>query len=248
MKYFQGNCALACFELRCTAYIKKDIPFRESFEQIAKYISFAMAQDEALKSLHEKKAFKYYTFGSFYPPEKNRIYQKGSTYQFAIRSLDETFIDTLGKTLRQNINNPNFLVIEANKKAFKQFFISELYSVTPVIVTTEKNRNWTMESDGDIMRLQRQLHDNLEKKYQAYYGEELEPLQNFIQLLEIKNQKPQSIEITKEGKKIRFLGNKFRIVPHEDEVSQKLAFTALGCGLGEKNSFGGGFCVSGGKR
>ncbi|OQX75057.1 MAG: CRISPR-associated endoribonuclease Cas6 [Campylobacteraceae bacterium 4484_4] len=231
------------FELRCTAYIKEDIPFRESFDVISKYISFAMAQDDSLGALHDRKGYKYYTFGSFYPPEKNKIYQKGSTYRFAIRSLDEKFIDILMQRLRQNINNPRFLVIEAHKKVFKQFFINELYSVTPVIVTTEKNRNWTMESDGDIIRLQRQLHDNLEKKYQAYYGEELEPLQNFIQLLEIKNQKPQSIEITKEGKKIRFLGNKFRIVPHEEKVSQKLAFTALGCGLGEKNSFGGGFCI-----
>ena len=46
----------------------------------------------------------------------------------------------------------------------------------------------------------------------------------------------------------RFFGNKFKIIPNEDEVSQKLAFVALGCGLGEKNSFGGGFCISGGKR
>ena len=28
-----------------------------------------------------------------------------------------------------------------------------------------------------------------------------------------------------------------------DEVSKKLAFVALACGLGEKNSFGGGFCL-----
>ncbi len=44
------------------------------------------------------------------------------------------------------------------------------------------------------------------------------------------------------NKEVRLFGNKFKIIPNEDEVSQKLAFVALGAGLGEKNSFGGGFC------
>jgi predicted HicB family RNase H-like nuclease len=37
------------FELTCTAYIKRDISFRDSFETISKYISFSMAQVEELK-------------------------------------------------------------------------------------------------------------------------------------------------------------------------------------------------------
>lgn len=35
---------------------------------------------------------------------------------------------------------------------------------------------------------------------------------------------------------------------NEDKVSQKLAFIALACGLGEKNSFGGVFCLGKGIR
>jgi CRISPR-associated endoribonuclease Cas6 len=73
-------------------------------------------------------------------------------------------------------------------------------------------------------------------------------VQNFIQLLEIKNRIPQNIRIIKNDKKVTFFGNKFKIVPHEDEVSQKLAFTALACGLGEKNSYGGGFVLARGMR
>jgi CRISPR-associated endoribonuclease Cas6 len=107
---------------------------------------------------------------------------------------------------------------------------------------------WTMDKDGDIMKLQKQLHDNLEKKYVDFYGEKLQGEQNFIQLLEVKNRQPQNIWLSKNGKSFRFFGNKFRIVPNEDDVSQKLAFLALSCGLGEKNSFGGGFCISGGNK
>jgi CRISPR-associated endoribonuclease Cas6 len=231
------------FELICTAYIKKEIPFKESFELLSKYISFCMVQTDSTKDRHYQKGYKYYSFGSFYPIEKDRLYKKSNSYQFTLRSPDEHFINALQTTLRENINNPYLLVVTCSKKSVKQFFINELYTLTPTIITVENGRYWTCEQDGDILKLQRQLHDNLEKKYHDFYGESLQPTVNFIQLLEVKNQKPQSIFFKKNGKSVRLFGNKFRIVPSEDKVSQRLAFLALSCGLGEKNSFGGGFCV-----
>ena len=236
------------FELKCIAFLKKDIDFKNSFDIISRYISFALTSDNNLKELHFKKGYKFYVFSGFYPIEKDKIYKKGKTYRFTIRSLKEELIDTLSEKLRENINNPNILVVETYKKEIKQFFIKELYSITPVITTSKDNKlYWTIEKEGDILKLTKQLQDNLEKKYKDFYDKPIETSNNFIQLLEIKNQKPQSIWINKKvnGKNIpiKFFGNKFRIVPNEDEASQKLAFLALGCGLGEKNSFGGGFCV-----
>ena len=242
------------YELTCTAYIKKDISFKDSFEVIAKYISFSMAKNKELKELHDKeRVYKHYTFGNFYPIEKEQVYKRGNNYQFKLRSPNESFIDKLSQTLRQNRDNPNFLTVEVSKRTVKQFFVTELYSVTPIVVTSGKRLFWTIDKDGDIMKLQRLLHENLEKKYFDFYGEKLDPKQNFIQLLEIKNQKPQRIWISKKDKdkkrvSFHFIGNKFKIVPNEDEVSQKLAFLALSCGLGEKNSFGGGFCLGKGLR
>jgi len=208
-----------------------------------------MAQTQELKELHDKKnSYKFYNFGNFYPIEKERVYKKGESYQFRVRSPNESFVDNLSKTLRQNIDNPNFLVVEVHKKSIKQFFVTELYSVTPIIITSDNGLYWTMQKDGDIVKLQRALHDNLEKKYFDFYGEKLKSKQSFVHLLEIKNRKPQTIWTSKDGKSFRFFGNKFKIVPNEDEVSQKLAFLALGSGLGEKNSFGGGFCISKGQK
>jgi len=200
-------------------------------------------------SSHTKTGFKHYSFSGFKPEKediKNAFYKSGTTYTFTIRSLDENFLETLSLALRQNIDNPYFLVIQTHKKIIKQFFISQLYSVTPVIVTYSDNEHqmfWTMEKNGDIMQLQRQLHDNLEKKYKSFFGEDIKIKQNFIQLLEIVNRVPQNIIIKKDANKIRFFGNKFRIVPNEDEASQKLAFLALASGMGEKNSYGGGFML-----
>jgi len=232
------------FELTCKAYLKKDINFKESFEAIAKYISFAMAKDMLLKEFHSSKGYKFYVFNTFYPIEKDKIYKQSQTYTFKIRSLHQGFISALEKNLRANINNSNFLVVETKIKEIKQFFIKELYSITPVITTVQKGLYWTIQKDGDILKLQRLLQDNLEKKYQSFFNQKITPPQNFIQLLELKNQKPQSIWTSKNGKSFRFLGNKFKIIPNEDKVSQKLAFIALAAGLGEKNAFGGGFCLA----
>jgi CRISPR-associated endoribonuclease Cas6 len=231
------------FELKCTTYIKKDVSFQDSFETLAKYISYSMAQDKDMLKLHNKNKFKYYSFSNLYPPQKDKIYHKNNTYSFTIRSLNEKLINNLQASLRENINNSNFLVITADKKVIKQFFITELYSINPVITTIENGKFWTLEQDGDMIKLYNQLHSNLEKKYNEFYNDKLRSNQNFIQLLTIKNLKPQNIWITKNSKSFRFFGNKFSIVPQEDEISQKLAFIALACGLGEKNSFGGGFCL-----
>lgn len=235
------------FELRCKAYLKKEVAFAQSFEALSKYVSFSMHQGE-LGEKHAQEGYKHYVFGGLLPVEPAKIYAQGNLYTFTVRSLDEGFIDKLSAALRQNTGNEYFLAVETHKKRLTPFFISELYSATPVIVSVANGKYWTLNESGDIVQLQRQLHDNLEKKYQSFYGEPLHVKDNFIQLIQLKNQKPQNIAITKAGKPIRFFGNKFRIVPNEDEGSQKLAFVALMCGLGEKNSYGGGFMLAGGAR
>jgi len=75
------------------AYIKVDVVFEKSFEVISKYISFSMARG-GLEEIHKKDGFKHYAFGGFLPLEKDKIYKKGSTCNFTIRSLDEVFINT----------------------------------------------------------------------------------------------------------------------------------------------------------
>lgn len=235
------------FELTCTAYLKRDIPFRESFETLSKYLSFCFMRN-GLEAVHTRFGYKNFVFGGLLPFAKDQLYHAGSTYTFALRSPDELFITALATALRTNIDNPSLLVVQTTQKRINAMMLSELYSATPVIVTMEGDNYWTMEKSGDILQLHQQLHDNLLKKYHSFYGEKITPEQNFIQRLELKNTKPQNIRIYKEGKLITFFGNKFSIIPHEDEISQRLAFLALSCGLGEKNSYGGGFCLAKGMR
>ncbi len=232
------------FELKCKAYLKRDLDYKDSLDVISKYISYSMMQSSLIKHLHYAIDFKHYVFDSFYPLEKDKIYKKDKIYTFTIRSLHNNFLEAMQELLRANINNPNFLVIETVKKEIKEFFIKELYTLTPTVITIKRGLYWSIQKDGDIFKLLKQLQDNLEKKYKSFYKQDLEPKQNFIQSIELKNKVPQSIFITKDKQKVRLFGNKFKIIPNEDEVSQKLAFIALGAGLGEKNSFGAGFCIA----
>lgn len=231
-------------ELKCTVYLKKDISFDESFEIMSKYISYSMCQDEKLEKLHNDfKSFKNYCFGGFYPIEQDKVYKKGQTYTFGIRTIDDDFINRITPQLTQNTKNENFIIVDISKRVIQEHFVTELYSATPVIVTMPNKRFWMKEDD--IMLLQNQLQQNLLNKFKAFYDEELNPTQNFIQLLELKNNRAQTIKLTnKNCKSYRLFGNKFRIIPNEDESSQKLAFLALGVGLGEKSGYGGGFCIS----
>ena len=229
------------FEMSCTVYLHTDMHYRDMYEKLSQFINEAFNDKGELSKKHFENSYKFYSFDLLYNPSIQPIdgkYPKENSYKFRIRAMDSGLLEQL-KIRFAEVKNQNFTYIGSEHRTVKQFFVQHIDSVTPVIVSVENGLYWTMEKDGDILKLQRQLHDNLEKKYQSFYGEKLEPMQNFIQLIEIKNHKPQTINY----KNIRFFGNKFRIVPHEDEVSQKLAFLALGCGLGEKNSVGGGFCV-----
>ena len=155
-------------------------------------------------------------------------------------------------TLKRNESNLFLLVVSTKKIEIEQFFISELYSATPVIVSDKRDENgkqlyWSLDYNGDMDSLQKRLQRNLEKKLKQFCSEDIEMGENFIQEIELKNQKPQSIyfkKSAKDDKLVRLIGNKLKIIPNKDSLSQKLAFLSLAVGLGEKSSLGGGFCFS----
>ena len=231
------------YELKCKVYIKQDIKFFDVYEHISKYISFCIAKDREFYYLHKSNSFKFYTFDSFYPISKDKIYKKDNLYSFRIRTISKKLADFLNTNLKKNINNSSFLVVDIMIDTVLYSFVKELYTLTPTIITTKDLTYWTIQKNGDINLLIQSLHNNLVKKYITYYKKLIKTDYNFIKSLELKNKEPVVIKITKNSKSIKLFGNKFRIIPNDDELSQKLAFLAIGAGLGEKNSYGGGFCI-----
>ena len=153
------------FELKCQAYLKTNIELKNSFDVLSKYINYSIYKNEIYKN--KDTSIKNYCFGNFYPTENDRIYKQNNVYEFVIRSIDEEFITELEKALISNIDN-NFLMVQsARKKEIDQFFIRELYTATPVIVSEKKDDTgrqiyWSLDYNGDMEILQNQLQKNLE--------------------------------------------------------------------------------------
>lgn len=224
------------YELTCTVYLKKDIQFNESFEIISKNINKVMLQDIKLSQLHVSNSFKYYVFNSFFPIEIDKLYKAGKVYVFNLRCLNKVFAEKINCLLRK-INSDDFKVISVDKKIVRRHQITELTSITPVIITTEGNKNWVI---GDsIEMLQRRLRDNLEKKYNAFNDDKLNVNEDFVERIEILNRVPISIKY----KNTKLLGIKLKLYIKLEEECQKLAFIAEAVGIGEKGSaIGAGFC------
>lgn len=223
-------------ELTFSIYLLMDIKFQESFQIIGQNINQSMLLDSQLSCFHHENKFKNYIFCSFYPVEKDKLYKAGRVYLFKLRTIDDVFAEKISSLLRKNKSN-GFKVISVEKKKVEKHIITELFSITPVIITTDNNNNWVHGNDFKL--LQRRLQDNLEKKYNNFYEDKLSAKGNFIERIEILNRMPISIIY----KSTHFLGNKFKIYINENDDYQKMAFIAEAIGLGEKgSSVGSGFC------
>lgn len=222
-------------ELVVSVILKKDIPFASSYEFISNLISRAMFDDPRFKELHKENTFKFYTFCSFYPLEKSKVYQKGRVYITNIRSLSADLILSL-KRLLPYTSYP-IKIVSIEMKMHEYHPISELITLTPAIATVS-DKCWT--KDDGIILLRDRVHVNALKKYRTYFGEMVEPEDNFIEYIRQTNQKPIKIPY----KNTSLVGNKLVLGVKPDEVSQKLAFTALGTGILEKNSLGMGYCYA----
>lgn len=223
------------YELTVTTYLLNNCSFNQVNEKIARVVNKTMQLDIELEIKHKENNFKHYVFDSLYPLEKDKLYKEGRIYVFHIRSLDKVFIEKM-KRLLPKTNNTYMKILATEVKTYQRKHIAELYTVTPVMVTLE-NAHWV--PGNDIMLLQKRLQANLEKKYKSFYDETLKLKDSFIQRIEVLNKMP----IAYRYKNIKMMGNKFKIAVNEDEASQKLAFIATACGLGEKGSaLGLGFC------
>ena len=224
-------------QLIFTVFLQRDVHFTESNELIGQCINKAMLMDEELSVKHERNEFKFYVFNNLYPVEEDGVYKKGRIYVFKIRSLDKSF-NTKIKALLPVVDSTVFKIISVEEKYFKKKQITELYTITPAIITID-GKYWTPKDN--FMIVGERFQAGLEKKYKQFYKEPLEVTGSFIQRIELLNK----IAFSFKYKNAKLLANKFRIFVNEDAVSQQLAFMAEATGIGEKSSAAGlGFCMA----
>ncbi|WP_061214011.1 CRISPR-associated endoribonuclease Cas6 [Syntrophomonas wolfei] len=225
-----------CFhELLFTIQFNQDIPVRQVQSSLAALIANGMTFSEPLKELHQQNIFKPYVFSMPYPLEPNRIYRRGRMYCFNLRTLKLDFALAMKNYLPQAQGNAR--VVATELRTYSQPQISQLISLTPIIVTVD-NLCWMPENG--IGLLASRLHNNAAKKYKAINSEFAEPEEMFFELLEILNRKPIGVNY----KGTTLLGHKVQLKVKPQPWAQQLAVTVLAQGLAEKNSIGFGYCIA----
>lgn len=221
------------YELRLKVYLLEDIKLVQAQEKILKLIDNTLGKNEETLEFHNKNIFKNYCFNSFYPLEKDAIYKEGKIYTVIIRTFD--------KMLAVYFNNkipfaytPAIKALKADMKVIPIKNIKRIYSITPLVI---KNDEGYWRSLFEISEFERRIKENLIKKYNNICNTKIDEDFQLYSSMEIKNNTPVSMEY----KNRKLLGDKISLEICENEEAQKLAYMALGSGMGEMNARGFGF-------
>lgn len=225
------------YEIRMKMLLKKDIPYFEACEKIGQLINHALCKEPKYLSFHEElRDYKFYTFDSLYPIEKDGIYKQGLTYGVRLRTIKEDLAEFFFENLRyeetafMRCNSTDIKIIP--KKP-----IDMLLTITPVVLKSYSYPSGYWRGNMTVAEFEKRLTDNLMKKFKKYTGVPLDEDFVLYNAIRFKNSKP--IKVSYKG--INLLGDKLEIVVAPNEKAQEIFYMALGTGLLENNSSGCGF-------
>ena len=222
------------YELKISTNLNAPIHFQKAPEAISKLISTALINSGYKK--HDSKEVKPYVFSNLGKAQKNGFFEKKGS--FYLRSFDKDLISKAANSL-MFYKDKIFEIKQLELKEINKRKIEAIKSMNPIFIINKKGDFWTFSKDGDLSEYLALLTNNVIKKYKAIFKEDLKPDNTFIEYFRILNDVP----FTFYYKNIKFFGYKLFMHIRDDEISQKLAFIALGAGLGAKSSsVGGGFC------
>ena len=221
------------WELVLKVYLKKDIPMEESQIEISKIIDSCLAKDVDLLNFHNNNQYKNYTFSSFYPIEKNKLYLAGKMYTVTLRTVDERLVDYFQEKL-ENETNDTLKALSMKIKTVPKKYIERIYSITSVVAKFD-NGYWRTNESLDIF--EKRLKENLIKKYNYFTNGRINEDFDLFTFIRFDNQKP----IATKYKDIKMLGDKITLNIAENKLAQELAYFSLGTGLLEMNSRGYGY-------
>lgn len=224
---------MAVFELSAKVYLSEKIFYVDVPYELSKLIDRTLALDSNFLELHNKNCFKNYCFNGLYPLEIDKIYKKDNIYNFQIRSIDENLIQFLCEKLK-NAFTDKIKVLKIDLKIIKQKHIERIYSITPVII---KNSDGYWKGKISLEEYENRIRSNLFKKYKNFTGEDVDEEAPIFTSIEFKNVKPISFEY----KSIKLLGDKISLTIADDEISQKIAYMALGTSIGELGARSAGY-------
>ncbi len=221
------------YEVTLKIFLLKDLPMDKAYEELSELIDKSLCKDEELLALHNENKYKYYTFSLPYKLEQDKIYKACNLYSVKIRTIDEKILKNF-KTQLVNMYTPVIKVLTIEVKVIPKKHISTIYSITPVVIKTD-NGYW--KGNLSLDQYEKRVKTNIIKKWNQFFNEKVSenfPLYDFIKF---DNKKPIGIKY----KNITLLGDKLTLNISDDELSQNMAYLALGAGIGEICSRGMGF-------
>lgn len=219
-------------------YLLQDIPKDYALESISYFIDSTLLKDNFFNTFHNSHQMKFYNFSSFEPFENDYVFKAGKLYSISIRVVDERLATYLKNHLADHsTNNMKGLVLE--ERIIYQRYIEKLNTLTPVMMRFEGKGYWRF-NDISLQEIEKQIKINIKNKYAALTGIHLPETTPFYDSISFHREKPYTIFY--KGRKM--FGDKFELYIASDEESQRLAYLALGCGLGLMNARGYGYSMA----
>lgn len=222
------------YEGRLKVFLLKDISINSVQEKISALIDKALVQNEKMAAFHQKISYKNYCFSGFCPVESERVYRQDKIYTIQIRTIDENLMNYFKEHLI-NAYTEEMKSLTMTVRRIKKIPISRIYTLTPVI---QKFDGGYWKEIVTLDEFERRLKENLIKKYNNFTGEKCDEDFDLYTHLQFDNKGPISCPY----KGITLLGDKITLQLAQNPMAQELAYMALGCGLGENNARGNGFC------
>lgn len=226
--------ALHVYEMSLKVFLIKDISFDNAREAICKLIDKSLLKETNMKEFHEENKFKMYTFNSFYPLEKDRIYKAGNIYTIVIRTIDENLVKYF-KTYLVNEYTEEIKALTIQHRIIPKRVIEKIYTISPAIIKCE-NGYW--KNNITVDQYEKQLNTNLIKKFNAFFDTKINEDFQLFTFIKFDNKYP----IPCKYKNIKLLGDKFTLSIDSSKEAQQLAYLALGAGIAEMGARGYGFC------
>jgi CRISPR-associated endoribonuclease Cas6 len=224
------------YEFEAKVYFNKNVYLSEHHYYTGKIISKIIYHvNSPLKEEHYLRKFKPYVYSNL-DYVKDKIYKAGKKYNCKIRTVDKKVAENILRKYEDNYGGIE--IVNQSTIDFEKIpAVQAIIPVSPVILM-DKNRKFFNPDEDDISIAVNLINGNASKKANYFLNMDLWGY-DFIDFIKITNRYP---IIMKYKNNVRMLGNKFLIIPKQDEISQKIVKLLYGVGLGIKNSsMGTGF-------
>lgn len=225
---------ITVYELEICIALLQDISATNGLAEIAKFIDKTFI-GTPYAEMHQAKEYKPYTYSNLHPINKDGVYQRGNTYTFRIRTLNQDLAIHFVQTLQAN-RNAKIQGLLGRYWKVTQHPIEAIYSITPAVIKTE-NGYWktaNMTLDEYITRLK----VNAWKKYSYFTGIEANEAQELFTGVTFTNRTP----VVTKYKDISILGDKLQLTIATNEQAQNIAYMLLATGILENGARGLGYC------